>query len=103
VCGEGFCLIWTKYYHGYEVKEDVFAQASEVYVRDDKGILQEFIWKSTKGRSQLENLDLSGRIILKWNSRRTGLKYELDLFSKGQKHEAWDFEYNKKSTGVEEV
>jgi len=40
-----------------------FAQASVVYVRDDKSILQGFSWKNTKGRDQLENLDLSGRII----------------------------------------
>jgi hypothetical protein len=56
----------------FQVKEDVFAQASKVYVSDDNRILQEFSRKSTKGRDQLEDLDLNGRIILKWNSRRTG-------------------------------
>jgi hypothetical protein len=53
-----------KCYHGYQVKEVVFAQASNVYVRDDKSILQEFSWKSTKGRGKLIDVDLSGRNIL---------------------------------------
>ena len=62
MCGERLCLSERNV---STVKEDVSAQASKLYVRDDKSILQELSWSSTKGRCEVEDLDLSGRIILK--------------------------------------
>ena len=60
VCADGLYLIWNKWYHGYQFKEEYLAQESEVYVKDDKSIRQEFSWKNTKGRGQMEYLDVSG-------------------------------------------
>jgi len=45
VYGEGLCLFYTEYYHGYQVKEYVFTQASEVYVRDDKAYYNSLVGK----------------------------------------------------------
>jgi hypothetical protein len=64
------CIVLLISYGGDDIKEEEMGQACDIYGGEVKYFHTVFWWGNLKERDRLEDLDLDGKVILKWILRK---------------------------------